>query len=249
MGDDRLALSSVSKRFGGVVTASELSVSIDASECTAIVGPNGAGKSTILNMVCGLIRPDAGQIFWRGEDITGRRFSSIARRGVGRMFQDLQLFGSMSAYENILVGCVEGIRLGPWIHGPSSKVRRSVWEVLERLNLLEAAGRQVDDLSYAEQKLVALGRTIVGRPGFLLLDEPASGLDHDSLDLVLDVIGELRSRGSGLVIVEHNLELVSKMATRALLLDGGRMVADDVPKRVFETSDFGRVFFSMHGDD
>jgi ABC-type branched-subunit amino acid transport system ATPase component len=240
-----LVFDKVSKRFGGVITAAELSMSIDPSACTALVGPNGAGKTTFLNMACGLIRPDAGTISWRDRDITMLRFPDIARQGIGRMFQDLKAFEGLTVEENLICSFESSRFPLPRWRGPNVSDREQVREILERLGLTGVRGRRVSELSYAEQKLVVLGRTVVGNPSFLMLDEPASGLDHTSLQIVLELLEHLRQRGLGILIVEHNLDVVSRMATRVLLLEEGRIAADGPPREVFEMSEFGRVFFSM----
>ncbi len=243
---DTLYINHVSKRFGGVITSDNLSTTIDAGTCTAIIGPNGAGKSTLLNIVCGLIIPESGSITWRGEELIGKSFNEVGRRGIQRMFQDLRLFSSLTALENILSGLI-GTRNG----APRLPVRRvkpdlaRAFETLEQLGLLSAANRRIGELSYAEQKLVGLGRVLVSEPSLLVLDEPASGLDGTSLEIVVDSIKHAREQGCGVLIVEHNLEIVQRLATRGLLLEDGKIAADGPPAEVFESSDFGRVFFSL----
>lgn len=247
MTESQLVVSHVSKRFGGVVAADDLSTTIDGGTCTAIIGPNGAGKSTLLNMVCNLVLPDAGEILWRGQPLVGRSFRDVCGQGIQRMFQELRLFSSLTASENVAAGLLrerQGLGGLHWRSGGADRDHR-VGEMLAALGLESVGRRRITDLSYAEQKLVALGRALVGRPGLLLLDEPASGLDKKSLDVVLRVLAEARERGSGILIVEHNLEIVGQMATRGLLLEEGRIVADGPPADVFRDSSFGRVFFSL----
>lgn len=237
----------VSKRFGGVVAANKITMSIDAGSCTAIIGPNGAGKSTLLNMVCNLVMPDRGEIYWRGEPVVGRSFRQVTGMGIQRMFQELRLFSSLTAVENVAAGLLRptdhGRFTGGWRHG--SGFRGRVAETMEELGLESVAHRHVTDLSYAEQKLVGLARALVSEPGLLLLDEPASGLDKQSLDIVLGALSKVREKGAGILIVEHNLEIVGQMASRGLLLEEGRIVADGTPEEVFRDSSFGRVYFSM----
>lgn len=247
MSASQLTISRVSKRFGGVVAAENLSTVIDGGTCTAIIGPNGAGKSTLLNMICNLVPPDAGDIYWRGQSLVGRSFRDIGALGIQRMFQDLRLFSSMTVAENIAAGLLRQHRgfAGIHWHTRSRGHGSVVAAMLARLRLEAVAHRNAGDLSYAYQKLVALGRALVGQPDLLLLDEPASGLDKSSLDLVLEVLAEVRAEGAGILIVEHNLEIVRQMATRGLLLEEGHIVADGVPEDVFRGSNFGRVFFSL----
>jgi len=238
-----LELIDLSKRFGRIVACDHVRLRFTPGTCTAIIGPNGAGKSTIMNMVAGALEPDGGGIRWGGRDLVGLPPHVIARHGVSRMFQDLKIFPSMTVLENLVSGLIAGgdVRGG----ARDAAAAASVQEVLDRIGLRRHADRRCRDLSYAERKLVALGRTICARGQLVLLDEPASGLDGDSLRIVLDVIAWLRERERTLIVVEHNLSVIEQIATRAILLEEGRVVADGMPRELFDQTDFGRIYFSL----
>jgi branched-chain amino acid transport system ATP-binding protein len=244
-----LSIQNVSKRFGSVVACDHVTTEIKSGTCTAIVGPNGAGKSTLLNIVCGEILADEGLVYWEGAALVGLRPQQIARLGVARMFQDLRLFDALSAYENLLVAAqlteAERRKGNPAFLKDPRPGKELALEALEQLGLRGHANRKVSDLSYAERKLVALGRVMVSRAGIALLDEPASGLDGRSLLITLRQVETMLAAGVVMLIVEHNLSLVRKMASRAILIETGRIVADGAPEEVFAASDFGRVYFSL----
>jgi ABC-type branched-subunit amino acid transport system ATPase component len=249
MSDRILRAQSVSKRFGSVVACDEVNLLIEPGTCTAIIGPNGAGKSTLLNIICGEVLPDRGVVTWQDTPLIGHSIQDIARLGIARMFQDLKLFDAMTVYEYLLVYAdtiARYRRTAPhrFVAG-SDDVREQIEQALRRLRLLDSADRRVRDLSYAERKLVALGRVMITRAGVVLLDEPASGLDKANLDVVFEVVGMLRDSGAVLLVVEHNLSIVERLASRAILIEEGRIIADGTPAEVFRDSNFGRVYFSM----
>ncbi len=244
---DSLRVERLSKRFGNVIACNELSMEFRPGTCTAVIGPNGAGKTTILNIVAGSLLPDLGSVQWNGIELVGRSQDAIARLGIVRMFQDLKVFDSLTVYENLLVAAGRAPGLArTWSLG---KVRAAadatIDAVLARLGLTGSANRLVRDLSYAERKLVALGRVMCSEGKILLLDEPASGMDKTSLQVVLDAVSSLRQSGAIIIVVEHNLSIVQELASHALLLEEGRIIAAGEPAQLYRNSNFGRVYFSM----
>jgi ABC-type branched-subunit amino acid transport system ATPase component len=233
---DTLELVNISKRFGPIAACDGLNLTFAPGSATAIIGPNGAGKTTSMNLIAGALLPDAGQILWRGRDIAGLPQHRIARLGIARMFQDLKVFASMTVLENLVAG-----RVGHRKAGADAFVH----EVLDRIGLRAHADRRCRDLSYAERKLTALGRVICAEADLVMLDEPASGLDGASLATVLALIGWLRAQNRTLIVVEHNLSVVAQLATRAVLIEDGKVIADGPPQEVFGRTDFGRIYFSL----
>ncbi|MFZ5780168.1 MAG: ABC transporter ATP-binding protein [Pseudomonadota bacterium] len=247
MNADSLRLDRISKRFGNIVACNELSMEFRPGTCTAVIGPNGAGKTTVLNVVAGSLIPDLGSVTWGNVELVGLSQDTIARLGIVRMFQDLKVFDSLTVYENLVTaaGRAPGLS-GTW---SLSKVRAAsdgkIAAVMERLGLAASANRVARDLSYAERKLIALGRIMCSEGRILLLDEPASGMDKASLQLVLDAVISLRESGAIIIIVEHNLSIVQALASHALLLEEGKIVASGEPAELYRDSNFGRVYFSM----
>jgi ABC-type branched-subunit amino acid transport system ATPase component len=244
MSDEILKLEKISKRFGNIVACNELSVEFRPGTCTAVIGPNGAGKTTIMNIVAGSLIPDMGSVRWAGHELVGMSQHRIANLGVVRMFQDLKVFDGMTVYENLVVASGRGH--GDWSLGKSERrASEVIAETLDRLGLTGHANRLTRDLSYAERKLVALGRAMCSGGKILLLDEPASGMDKTSLKLVLDTVVSLRKSGAIIVIVEHNLSIVQELASYALLLEEGKIIASGEPAELYRNSNFGRVYFSL----
>lgn len=247
MNADDLRLNRISKRFGNIVACNELSMEFRPGTCTAVIGPNGAGKTTILNIVAGSLIPDLGSVTWGGVELVGLSQDAIARLGIVRMFQDLKVFDSLTVYENLITaaGRAPGLAKAWSLARVRAASDTKIAAVMERLGLAVSANRLARDLSYAERKLVALGRIMCSEGRILLLDEPASGMDKTSLKLVLDAVVSLRESGAVIIVVEHNLSIVQALASHALLLEEGRIIAAGEPAELYRNSNFGRVYFSM----
>jgi branched-chain amino acid transport system ATP-binding protein len=223
-----LQVEEVSVNFGGVQALG--GVSLDASKgcVTGLIGPNGAGKTTLFNVVTGFQRPSRGRVRMDSRDVTRLRPHARARFGLGRTFQRLELFGSLSARENILVAAEScGSRNDHHTH-----VRRLADEVLERVGLRSVADRQADTLPTGLARLVELGRALATRPRLLLLDEPSSGLDHSETEALGRLLTGLADEGMAVLLVEHDVELVMRVCTRVHVLDFGQIIAVGRPDEV-----------------
>jgi branched-chain amino acid transport system ATP-binding protein len=211
----------ISVSFGGVQALGGVSLDAPAGVVTGLIGPNGAGKTTMFNVVTGFQRPNRGQVRLRDRDITRLRPHTRARLGLGRTFQRLELFGSLSVRENILVG-IEASR-GRADRGGNR--RRVADEVLERVGLSAVADRQADTLSTGQARLVELGRALATQPTVLLLDEPSSGLDQGETDALGRLLSRLAGEGMAVLLVEHDVELVMRACSRVHVLDFGTIIA------------------------
>ena len=215
-------------RFGGVHAVQGVDLDVDAGQVTGLIGPNGAGKTTTFNVVTGLQPPTEGRIFMGDRDVTGVKAHGRARLGLARTFQRLEAFGSLSARENVLV---------------AAEIRRS-WarddtdpqaltdEIVERVGLVDVADERVDALPTGTARLVELGRALATRPTVLLLDEPGSGLDHHESNALGDLLLELAAGGLGVLLVEHDVELVMRVCARIHVLDFGRIIAVGTPAEI-----------------
>jgi branched-chain amino acid transport system ATP-binding protein len=211
----------ISVSFGGVQALGGVSLDAPAGVVTGLIGPNGAGKTTMFNVITGFQRPNRGQVRLRERDITRLRPHTRARLGLGRTFQRLELFGSLSARENVLVG-IEASR-GRADRGGNA--RRVADEVIERVGLSAVADRQADTLSTGQARLVELGRALATRPTVLLLDEPSSGLDQGETDALGRLLSGLAAEGMAVLLVEHDVELVMRACSRVHVLDFGTIIA------------------------
>ena len=223
-----LRIDSVSVRFGGLAAVQDVSLQAEAGEVTGLIGPNGAGKTTTFNVITGLQPPSAGRVFLGDTEVTDMKAHKRARLRMARTFQRLEVFGSLTARENIQVAAE--IANG-W---SSDKVdaRELTESLIDRIGLREVAHEAVDAMPTGLARLVELGRALATRPKVLLLDEPGSGLDHHESDQLGDLLLELAGEGIGILLVEHDVELVMKVCARIFVLDFGRLIAEGTPAEI-----------------
>ena len=223
-----LEVKQVSVHFGGVAALSEVDLDVDDGQVTGLIGPNGAGKTTLFNVVCGLQGADRGQVMLAGADIGRLAPHKRARLGIGRTFQRLEVFGSMTARDNIRVA---GDVRRMWASDvpPSAEVAD---EILDRVGLRAVANERVDSLPTGLARLVEVGRALASRPRVLLLDEPSSGLSEDETDTFATLLDDLSSEGLAILLVEHDVELVLRACARIHVLDFGRIIAVGTPTQI-----------------
>ncbi len=237
-----LSLEGVSRAFGGIQAAADVSFSVEAGAVHGLIGPNGAGKTTILNLISGLLRPDSGHIRLRGERIDNLPPYKIARLGVRRTYQGIRLFGAMSAHANVVVGMHDrpSASLWQWLwFGRGS--RRAAREtaalangVLRRTALSHRASDRARDLSYGEQRRLEIARALAAGPALLLLDEPAAGMSGPEAEQIGSLIRSLAADGMAVLLVEHNLELVMRVCSVITVLDFGHVLASGPPATIRE---------------
>ena len=216
-----LEVRGVNVHFGGNHAVRDVDLDVEAGRITGLIGPNGAGKTTTFNVITGL-QEATGRIVLDGADIGEMAPHQRARRGIARTFQRLEVFGSMTAYENILTAA-EIHR--SWATGTKPDARRLADEVIERVGIREVAGDRVDAMPTGLARLVELGRALATRPRVLLLDEPASGLDESESDAFADLLLELAGEGMAILMVEHDVPLVMKVCEWIHVLDFGAILA------------------------
>jgi branched-chain amino acid transport system ATP-binding protein len=234
-----LAARGIGVAFGGVTALEGVSVEINAGEVLGVIGPNGAGKTTLFNVVCGFVTPDAGEIWWQGQQVRRLAPHRLASMGIVRTLQGVGLFSGMSVLENVMVGAnhFRRVRLPSALLGlpGSDKDERALREramaALEQLHCVDVANRRPSELPYPTQKRVALARALVAEPALLLLDEPAGGLGADDMEELATLIRELRGR-CAVMLVEHHMDLVMSVCDRICVLDFGRLVCAGTPDEV-----------------
>jgi branched-chain amino acid transport system ATP-binding protein len=223
-----LELAGVGKRLGGAEILSGVDLDVAPASLVVLVGPNGAGKTTLFDVVSGLTPPTVGTVRFDGIDITRWPPERIARLGVGRTFQTARLFRDLSALDNVLVGVAFGRG-----HGRGASARRARAErLLELVGLAGKVRARAGDLSLGEQKRLELALALASEPRCLLLDELASGLSPRGREEVIRFYGRLRDRGLAVFAIEHSLGALGDLADRAVVLDGGRVVAAGPPGEV-----------------
>jgi branched-chain amino acid transport system ATP-binding protein len=215
-----LSIEHVSRRFGGVVAVEDVSLALERGEIAGLIGPNGAGKTTLFNLITRLYRPDSGEILFDGESLLRTAPHRVVRRGIARTFQNVELFGSLTVLENVLVGAHAGGEGSPS-------------ELIDYLGLGDVARRPAAALPFGTMKRVELARALAARPRLLLLDEPAGGLNHEEVEELGELIERIRNAFDlTILLVEHHMNLVMAVAHRVHVLDFGRKLAEGTPAEV-----------------
>jgi len=235
-----LAVDRLSKSFGGVHAIEDLSFEIEAGTVHSIIGPNGAGKTSLLNMLTGIYLPDAGSIRLSGRDLTGGPVHRFAAAGIGRTFQNLQVFFNMSALENVMTGrhLREPCSLfGAMLHTPQlvraeAVCRDKARQLLSSVRLSAYAERMAESMPYGALKRLEIARALAAEPQLLLLDEPAAGLNQVETREIDVLIKRLADDGTTVVLVEHNMRLVMEVSTHVLVLDHGKKLAEGSPAQI-----------------
>jgi branched-chain amino acid transport system ATP-binding protein len=232
MGQPLLDVRSVSMRFGGNMAVSGVDLIAEPGCVTGLIGPNGAGKTTLFNVITGLLTPTAGRVYVDGEDITDLPPFQRARRGLARTFQLLELFGLLTVRENIMVAA--DIRRG-WsrrAQRPAESPSEIAARIISEIGLQEIADQRADALPTGQARLVELGRALATRPRLLLLDEPAAGQDDQETRRFAELLRMLAGQGIGILLVEHDVQLVMDVCTQISVLDFGRLLAVGSPDEI-----------------
>jgi branched-chain amino acid transport system ATP-binding protein len=225
----QLELQNVTKRFGGVAAVDGVSLEVRKGEIIGIIGPNGAGKTTLLNCISGVFRLDGGDIRWEGASIAGMAPYRVARLGIGRTFQIVRPFGSMTVRENAAIGALFG----------SSDARKGTKEafaiadeVLELVGLKAKAAHPVMALTIPDRKRLEVARAVATRPRLLLLDEVMAGLNNVEVDEALDMVRAVHATGVTVLLIEHVMRVIVGVCDRAVVLESGHVLAEGDPEVV-----------------
>ncbi len=220
-----LEIRGVSVRFGGHMAVDDVTIDVAAGEITGLIGPNGAGKTTTFNIITGLQAPTRGSIFLGGVDITKKSAYTRARLGIGRTFQRLELFGSLTTFDNVLTASelnrVDG-------HSPKDITAA----LLERIGIADLADQRADSLSTGNARLLELARALACQPRVLLLDEPASGLDEEETERFSETLLALAESGLGILMVEHDVPLVIRLCRQITVLNFGQVLSQGTPSEI-----------------
>jgi ABC-type branched-subunit amino acid transport system ATPase component len=228
------------KNFGGVTAVSDISFDVRSGSIFAIIGPNGAGKSTLLNLISGLYHPNSGSLSFKGTDLSAIPAHRRVRLGIARTFQKIRLFKQLSVLDNVIAGFHVHHRIPAWqyvVHGSvfADDQRRCREQAVQLLDFVGMSARLhvlAGSLAYGEQRMLELARALATKPQLLLIDEPAAGLNAAEVDRLLDRIRSLRSGGTTVILVEHNMDLVMNVADRIMVMDYGRRLFEGAPAEV-----------------
>ena len=253
-----LKLDTISVNFGGVAAVRGLTMRVDAGEIRGLIGPNGAGKTSLINAITGIVRPDQGTITFGDRDITALPPDIIAARGVGRTFQDIELFRDETVLDNVLTGLyrhhVYGVAAAIVGWGRADRVeaaaRQEAATLLEAFALTPLTATPVRDLPFGIQKRVDLARALAVRPRLLLLDEPISGMSEAEAEAAVATIRTLaRQRAITLLVVEHNMRVMMRLAERITVMHQGDVIAEGTPAEIRDDAKVVDAYLGEEGDD
>ena len=246
-----LEVRDVAVRFGGIVALDGVSFDVEAGSIVGLIGPNGAGKTTLFNCLSRLYECDRGDIVFDGRSLLAAPRHRIAAMGIGRTFQNVALFGSMSVLDNVRVGAhsrsssgffANALRL-PSVPAEENTLSGRAGEILELLDLHDKKERRVSDLPFGTRKRVELARALAAQPKLLLLDEPASGLNHEEVGELSSLIRRLRERlALTVLLVEHHMSLVMSISERVVALNFGKVIAQGSPADVRRHPELMRAY-------
>jgi branched-chain amino acid transport system ATP-binding protein len=256
MTDALLHVDNITVRFGGIVALDKVSLDVGRGSIQAVIGPNGAGKSTMLNAITGLYAVDGGAVSFEGERINGRAPHTIGRLGIARTFQNTELFGQMSAMENVLVGLDRhysynlaiGMAHGPIYRRSETAARREAQDLLGLVGIADDAAVTAAALPFGKQRRLEIARALATRPKLLLLDEPAAGLrtaEVESLNLIL--LNLRAEQELTILLIDHVMALVMAISDRISVLNFGRMIAEGDPDRVRKSPEVIRAYLGEKG--
>ncbi|MDF3834532.1 ABC transporter ATP-binding protein [Cupriavidus basilensis] len=237
-----LEVVAVSKRYGSLTVTDNLSFSLAPGEALGVLGPNGAGKSTLFNLITGDVRPDAGQVRWRGTDITALPPSARCHRGIGRSYQVPHPFTGMTVFENVLVGAMFGGGMR------EHEADAHAWQVLERTGLAAKANRLAGTLTLLDRKRLELARALGTRPDLLLLDEIAGGLTDDEAMALVDTIRAIRAEGVSIIWIEHVVHALLKVVDRLMVIHYGALLTEGDPAAVMASREVREVYMGIESE-
>ena len=223
------------KHYGAIRAVDGVSFSVEPGEIVGVIGPNGSGKTTLFNSILGQIRPTSGYMAFCGEDITGMSPLKLSRRGIGRTFQTLQVFGKLSLRDNLIAAAQEfrGTLPGRLFAAPDAGLGRQADEMIELFGLQHVAQLPAGSLSYGQQKLTDIAMAFMPRPRLVLLDEPCAGVNPGLVDLLKDLLVQLnKNHGGSFVVIEHNMDFIMRLCPRVICLVEGKVLAEGRPEQV-----------------
>lgn len=247
----------VTKEFGGVIAINDVSFQIRKGEIYSIIGPNGAGKTTLLNMMSGFLPITKGEILLNGERISGLKPYQIAKKGITRTFQNLEVFHNMNVIENVLTGAhlrmktgfmAAGLRL-PFVKREERDMMSWALECLEMVGIKELAAERADTLPYGNQRLLEIARAAASKPEMILLDEPMAGLNPQESRVLVETILKMRQNGMTFVLVEHDIETVMAISDSILVLDNGKKIGEGTPDEIYQNQEVIAAYLGEDEED
>lgn len=249
-----LEVASVTQLFGGVTALDDVTFTVTKGEITGVIGPNGAGKTTLFNIITGIYSQTSGRIMLEGKEISGFPPERLARLGMVRTFQNIELFGAMTVLENVMVGLHTKSSSGilacalkmPWSIAEERRIRAGAMKWLEFCGIADLAGVTAGNLPFGKGRLLEIARALAVEPRVILMDEPAAGLNTKETLALSKLIQQIRGMGITVVLVEHDMELVMDICDRIVVLNLGRKLAEGTPREIQENPE---VIAAYLGDE
>jgi branched-chain amino acid transport system ATP-binding protein len=235
------------KNFGGLQAISDVSLNVSRGEILGLIGPNGSGKTTLFNLITNFIPLSEGQVFWKGEEITGLRPDIIAKKGIVRTFQITRVFPHLSIYENVDIGHhLQKMNIG---NNAERMISTSIESLLDFFKLRGRKEMRADGLTYGERKKLSVALALSCSPELLLLDEPAAGLNETETDEMAEILRGLKVKGFTQILVEHDMKFIMGLCDRIVCLNFGKTIAEGTPREIQTNEEVIRVYLgSEHAD-
>jgi len=235
-----LAVEKVTKQFGGLMALANVSFNVTPGEIVGVIGPNGAGKTTLFNLITGVLPPSSGQIIYENRPLIGLKPHKINELGIARTFQNIRLFGNLTALDNVLVGAHSRTRAGLWQgiwhtkaqQAEEQQTREKARELLHLVGIGEEESSFAAALPYGKQRRLEIARALASQPSLLLLDEPAAGMNESETDDLQILIKKIQELGTAIILIEHDMGLVMNICDKLVVLNFGRKIAEGVPQIV-----------------
>jgi branched-chain amino acid transport system ATP-binding protein len=250
-----LEIRGLSKNFGGLTAINEISFTMERDQIIGLIGPNGAGKTTLLRLITGILRPDTGNVRFKGKEITGRKTWDIVNRGIACTFQNMRPFRRLPIIANVMVSCLcpRAMKSGEWV----KRLEAKAMDALEFAGISDMAREMASTLSQGDLKRLEVARAVATEPELLLLDEPFGGLSPAETDLMAKSIkrlhkggrfGRLHSEGPAMIIVEHKLHWLMKIVDRIIVLNFGTIIADGTPDEIINNPRVIEAYLGQGGN-
>ncbi|MGI6297870.1 MAG: ABC transporter ATP-binding protein [Saccharofermentanales bacterium] len=247
-----LRLDGVSKRFGGVVAADDVSFSVMSGEVQGLIGPNGAGKSTIMNLISGIYTPDAGRIFLDEEDISGWPSHERARHGIGRTFQTPRFLQRSNIRDNLLLGTDLGKQPGylkSYFSKPYTDFEDNLNELMEVARFSFNWDDDITALPYGQRKTLEIVRSMLANPRVMLVDEPAAGLNNVEIEHAMDLLNLAAKRGIGVLLIEHSMDMIMNICKQIVVINFGKVIASGTPTEVSSNDEVIEAYLGRSLED